>query len=82
MTGKPRPKSLTSAELAEEWRCSVGSINRAIRSGELRAALIAGRWLISEEDADEYRRKNTSRGPSISAALRARNLRQRTRGLT
>lgn len=45
---------LTVVEVAERMRCEHRTVRRAIRSGELEAALIGGRWLVREEAVDEW----------------------------
>ena len=45
---------LTVQEVAERMRCEHRTVRRAIRSGELEAALIGGRWLVREEAVDAW----------------------------
>lgn len=45
---------LTIQEVAERMRCEHRTVRRAIRSGELEAALIGGRWLVREEAVDDW----------------------------
>jgi excisionase family DNA binding protein len=45
---------LTVQEVAERMRCEHRTVRRAIRSGELEAALIGGRWLVREEAVDDW----------------------------
>lgn len=40
---------LTVQEVAERLRCEHRTVRRAIRSGELEAALIGGKWLVREQ---------------------------------
>ncbi|MGZ6612731.1 MAG: helix-turn-helix domain-containing protein [Solirubrobacteraceae bacterium] len=35
-------------------RCEHRTVRRAIRSGELEAAFIGGRWLVREETVDDW----------------------------
>jgi excisionase family DNA binding protein len=42
------PKNFTIIEAADFARCSPDTIRRYIRTGELPAALVAGRYLIGE----------------------------------
>jgi excisionase family DNA binding protein len=44
---------LTIQEVAERMRCEHRTVRRAIRSGELEAALIGGKWLVREEAVDD-----------------------------
>ena len=53
----------TVLEQAAEWRCGKDAVLDAIRSGELRAAKIAGRWLIEPADAEVYEQARTNRPP-------------------
>lgn len=43
---------LTVQEVAERMRCEHRTVRRAIKSGELEAALIGGKWLVREEAVD------------------------------
>lgn len=54
---------LTVPELAAEWRCSVDTVRRLIRAGDLRAEFLAGRWHIARRDIDAFRkdRENVAR---------------------
>ncbi len=45
---------LTVQEVAERMRCEHRTVRRAIRSGELEAALIGGKWLVREEAVDAW----------------------------
>jgi excisionase family DNA binding protein len=45
---------LTIQEVAERMRCEHRTVRRAIRSGELEAALIGGKWLVREEAIDDW----------------------------
>jgi len=45
---------LTIQEVAERMRCEHRTVRRAIRSGELEAALIGGRWLVREDAVDAW----------------------------
>jgi excisionase family DNA binding protein len=45
---------LTIQEVAERMRCEHRTVRRAIRSGELEAALIGGKWLVREEAVDAW----------------------------
>ena len=62
---------LTIPELALKWRCSRGAIADLIRSGELPAAKIAGRWLITEADADAYKKARMNVAP-VKPTIRRR----------
>lgn len=74
MTSRP----LTTAEAAEALRCHEKTVRRMIGRGELRATLVAGRYLIAPEDlptaapprpAPPRRRPGPPRGVA-SAAVR------------
>jgi excisionase family DNA binding protein len=45
---------LTVQEVAERMRCEHRTVRRAIRSGELEAALIGGKWLVREAAVDDW----------------------------
>jgi excisionase family DNA binding protein len=45
---------LTVQEVAQRMRCEHRTVRRAIRSGELEAALIGGKWLVREEAVDAW----------------------------
>lgn len=45
---------LTIQEVAERMRCEHRTVRRAIKSGELEAALIGGKWLFREEAVDVW----------------------------
>ena len=45
---------LTVQEVAERMRCEHRTVRRAIKSGELEAALIGGKWLVREEAVDAW----------------------------
>jgi excisionase family DNA binding protein len=58
---------LTIQEVAERMRCEHRTVRRAIRSGELEAALIGGKWLVREEAVDDwFRSRCASPNPSRS----------------
>jgi excisionase family DNA binding protein len=45
---------LTVQEVAERMRCEHRTVRRAIKSGELEAAMIGGRWLVREEAIEAW----------------------------
>lgn len=45
---------LTVQEVADRMRCEHRTVRRAIRSGELEAALIGGKWVIREEAVEAW----------------------------
>jgi excisionase family DNA binding protein len=45
---------LTVQEVADRMRCEHRTVRRAIRSGEVQAARIGGRWLIPEDAVDAW----------------------------
>jgi len=51
---------LTVQEVAERMRCEHRTVRRAIRCGELEAALIGGKWLVREEAVDAWFRARTA----------------------
>lgn len=53
--GNPRVSAyLTVPEVAERMRCEHRTVRRAIKRGELDAAMIGGRLLISEDAVDAW----------------------------
>jgi excisionase family DNA binding protein len=63
---------LTIQEVAEHMRCEHRTVRRAIRSGELEAALIGGKWLVREEAVDDWFRSRCAAPSPFSPAPRAR----------
>jgi excisionase family DNA binding protein len=61
---------LTVQEVAEQMRCEHRTVRRAIRSGELEAALIGGKWLVREEAVEQWFRSR-----SATAVLGAKRVR-------
>jgi len=49
---------LTVQEVAERMRCEHRTVRRAIKTGELEAALIGGRWIIRAAAEPALRRKS------------------------
>jgi excisionase family DNA binding protein len=71
---------LTVQEVAVRMRCEHRTVRRAIRSGELEAALIGGKWLVREEAVDAWFRSRCA-GPSpFSQPPRSRPKRVGSRG--
>jgi excisionase family DNA binding protein len=66
---------LTIQEVAERMRCEHRTVRRAIRSGELEAALIGGRWLVREEAVDEWFRSRCASANPFVQPRRARTQR-------
>jgi excisionase family DNA binding protein len=62
---------LTVQEVAQRMRCEHRTVRRAIRSGELEAALIGGKWLVREEAVDAWFRSRRA-SPKFSQSPRAR----------
>jgi excisionase family DNA binding protein len=63
---------LTIPEVAERMRCEHRTVRRAIRSGELEAALIGGKWLVREEAVDDWFRSRCASPNPFSQSARAR----------
>jgi len=65
---------LTIQEVAERMRCEHRTVRRAIKTGQLEAALIGGRWLVREEAVDAwFESRCVSPGPfPVPARARAR----------
>ena len=63
---------LTVQEVADRMRCEHGTVRRAIRSGELEAALIGGKWLVREEAVDDWFRSRCASPSPFSQSRRAR----------
>jgi excisionase family DNA binding protein len=70
---------LTIQEVAERMRCEHRTVRRAIRSGELEAALIGGKWLVREEAVDEWFRSRCASPNLFSDSPRARASRPASR---
>lgn len=55
---------LTFQEVAELARCEHRTVRRAIRSGQLKASLIGGRWIVRDTAVEEWIEAcANSRGP-------------------
>ncbi|MGO9974371.1 MAG: helix-turn-helix domain-containing protein [Solirubrobacteraceae bacterium] len=63
---------LTVQEVAERMRCEHRTVRRAIRSGELEAALIGGKWLVREEAVDDWFRSRCAAPNSFSPTPQSR----------
>ena len=63
---------LTVQEVAQRMRCEHRTVRRAIRSGELEAAFIGGRWLVREEAVDDWFRSRCASPSRFPKAPRAR----------
>jgi len=63
---------LTVQEVAERMRCEHRTVRRAIRSGELEAALIGGKWLVREEAVDAWFRSRCAAPNPFSQSPRSR----------
>ena len=70
---------LTVREVAERMRCEHRTVRRAIRSGELEAALIGGRWLVREEAVDDWFQSRCASSSPFSQPQRGRATRARSR---
>jgi excisionase family DNA binding protein len=66
---------LTIQEVAERMRCEHRTVRRAIRSGELEAALIGGKWLIREEAVDAWFRSRCAAASLFAPPRRSRTTR-------
>ena len=62
---------LTVQEVAQRMRCEHRTVRRAIRSGELEAAFIGGRWLVREEAVDDWFRSRCASPEPVLASPRA-----------
>jgi len=63
---------LTVQEVAERMRCEHRTVRRAIKSGELEAALIGGKWLVREEAVDVWFRSRCALPNPFSQPAQAR----------
>ncbi len=63
---------LTIQEVARLARCEHRTVRRAIRSGELKASLIGGRWIVREDAVEDWfdARANHLAGPSRAPQAR------------
>ncbi len=64
---------LTVQEVAARMRCEHRTVRRAIRSGELEAALIGGKWLVREEAVDAWFRLRCASPHPFSQSPRVRS---------
>jgi excisionase family DNA binding protein len=69
---------LTVQEVAERMRCEHRTVRRAIKSGELEAAMIGGRWVIREEAIDAWFQSRCAAGQSPAPPRRERVSRRRS----
>jgi excisionase family DNA binding protein len=65
---------LTIQEVAHLARCEHRTVRRAIRSGELRASLIGGRWIVREDAVEAWFDARANHGLVPHGAARARDL--------
>jgi excisionase family DNA binding protein len=70
---------LTVQEVAERMRCEHRTVRRAIRSGELEAALIGGKWLVREEAVEAWFRARCAVANPFALPPRARRPRNDSR---
>jgi excisionase family DNA binding protein len=70
---------LTIQEVAERMRCEHRTVRRAIKSGELEAALIGGKWLVREEALDAWFRSRCASPNPFSQSPRTRKPRAGSR---
>ena len=70
---------LTIQEVAQRMRCEHRTVRRAIRSGELEAAFIGGRWLVREEAVDDWFRSRCASPNPLSRSPRSRTPRDGSR---
>lgn len=63
------PELLTAAEAAVILRCHEKTVRRLIGRGELRAELVAGRWLIRPEDLPTRRARRDPVGVAPARVL-------------
>jgi excisionase family DNA binding protein len=63
---------LTIQEVAELARCEHRTVRRAIKSGDLKASLIGGRWIVRAEAVEEWfdARANHRILPPLSSVAR------------
>ncbi len=59
-------------------RCEHRTVRRAIKSGELEAALIGGKWLVREEAVDVWFRSRCARPRLFSKPTQVRGRRAST----
>lgn len=60
----------TVEEQAAIWRCGKDSVLDSIRSGELVASKIAGRWVIDPADAKAFMEARKNRVPTVRRVRR------------
>jgi excisionase family DNA binding protein len=59
---------LTIQEVAEQMRCEHRTVRRAIKRGELQAAMIGGKWIIRENDVNAWFQSRCPSGVTSAAA--------------
>lgn len=62
---------LTVPEVALRLRCQPATVRDIARRGDLRGALVAGRWLFAPEDVREYVDAAANREPARRRRRRA-----------
>lgn len=62
------PRYLTIQEVAQQARCEHRTVRRAIRSGDLNASLIGGRWIVREDAVEAWFDARTNTASSRPAA--------------
>lgn len=69
-------RMLTVEDVADQLRCSEWSVYRLIASGELVAAKVAGRWLVSQVALDVYLDQKAQATSPAAASTRMRRRRR------
>lgn len=64
-TKKIRLKPISIAEAAKKYQITRQAVYVAIKNGKLKAEKIHSRWVITEENLEEYREKRYSREHSV-----------------
>lgn len=62
---------MTVSEVAERLRCSEWAVRTVARRKALRGSLVAGRWLFTEDDVQEYLDAQANRPPARRRRRRA-----------
>jgi excisionase family DNA binding protein len=70
---------LTIQEVAELARCEHRTVRRAIRSGDLKASLIGGRWIVRNTAVEEWFEACTSTRAQLPPDPQSRQPRKRER---
>lgn len=61
------PKNFRLSDAAEHARCSIYTVRRWIKTGQLPAVIVANRYLIAESDLAKFLRPKKATTPNAGA---------------